>query len=223
MILNVKKREAQGSNASQKLRSSGQCPAVVYGPKCKPVHISVDSAEFEQLLRGFKPSLHPFKVDVEGKKHEVLLKTYDATYDGQILHADFYAIAKGSKVHVAVPLLFEHEDQCVGKKVGGVMDHHITEIEVEVMPKDIPDAIAVDVAALEIGKSIHLSEIKLPKGLSLLTPIDENHDPILVSCEAPRVESEPEVEESVEEPAEDADAEAQEEQPSEESDQEQGA
>jgi large subunit ribosomal protein L25 len=190
MILNAEKREVFGTNAANTIRAGGHCPAVIYGPKCDPIHIRVSVAELEHLVRTQNPTLHPFKVQVAGKTQEVLLKKLDMQYNGDILHADFLAIAKGAKVHVAVPIHFEYEEQCVGKKAGGVVDHHLTTIEVEVLPKNIPDEILVDIANLEIGKSIHLSDIKLPKGITLTQPIDENHNPILVSCEPPRVESE---------------------------------
>ncbi len=186
------KREIFGSSAAKKIRDGGECPGVIYGPKCDPIHVTVNVADFEHLLRTQKPMLHPFKVDVAGKKQEVLVKSLDATYNGRILHVDFLAIAKGARVHVSVPLQFEHEDQCVGKLAGGVVDHHITALDIEVLPKDIPDSIHIDIASLEIGEGIHLSALKLPKGVTLMQQIDENHDPILVSCEPPKVESEPE-------------------------------
>ena len=186
------KRDVYGSYAAKKIRDHGEIPAVVYGPKCSPIHVRVNTAEFQQLLRTQKPMLHPFKIEVEGKKQEVLVKVIDQTYQGAILHVDFLAITKGAKVHVAVPLQFEHEDQCVGKLAGGVIDHHITSLDIEVLPKDIPDSIHIDIAALEIGSGIHLSTLKLPKGVTLVHPVDDNHDPVLLSCEPPRVESEPE-------------------------------
>ena len=162
---------------------------MIYGPKCDPIHIRVSVAELEHLVRTQNPALHPFKIKVASKTQDVLLKKLDMQYNGHILHADFIAIAKGAKVHVAVPIHFEHEEQCLGKKAGGVIDH-LTTIDVEVLPKNIPDEILVDIANLEIGGSIHLSDIKLPKGITLIKPVDENHNPILVSCEPPRVESE---------------------------------
>jgi large subunit ribosomal protein L25 len=108
---------------------------------------------------------------------------------------DFFAVDKNKAVIVNVPIMFINEDTCVGVKMGGGMISHIqSELEVSCLPKDIPENITVDIAELEIGHSVHLSEIKMPTNVVLATPVDDEHDSPVVSCYEPKAEKVEEVE-----------------------------
>ncbi|UTC24567.1 50S ribosomal protein L25 [Candidatus Comchoanobacter bicostacola] len=190
MILKLEERSKVGSNAAQALRASGHVPAVLYGPKQAAQAVSVPTDALAQLMRTEKPTLHPFHVSVGSKKHQVLLKSYVKDLQSKLVHVDFYVLAKGAKVTVVVPVKYENEESAVGIKAGGVVTHHITELKVDALPKDIPDHIVVDIANLDIGDIIHLSALKVPGKVELHDKVDEQHDPILVSCKPPTIEEE---------------------------------
>ena len=106
-----------------------------------------------------------------------------------ITHMDFFAVDKNKAVIVNVPILFVNEDTCAGVKLGGGKLSHIqTELEVSCLPKDIPENIKIDVADLEIGHSIHMSEIKMPANVEHAATVDEEHDSPVVSCYEPKAE-----------------------------------
>ena len=120
-------------------------------------------------------------------KIEVILK--DIQRDPQksyITHIDFLEVDQNVKITVNVPLNFVNEDTCIGVKTsGGVISHIITDVEISCLPKDIPENIEVDVQELDINQSIHLTEIKLPKGVEFLTSADKDHDSAIVKCYQP--------------------------------------
>jgi large subunit ribosomal protein L25 len=105
-----------------------------------------------------------------------------------IMHIDFMRVKKGVALHMNVPLHFINEDICAGVKVGGgLLSHLITEIEIACLPKDLPEFIEVDVATLELGSTLHMSEIVLPKGItSVALSHGEDHDMGVVTCSKPR-------------------------------------
>ena len=105
-----------------------------------------------------------------------------------------------------MPVNFIHEDVSKGVIEGGVIDHVMTEVGIKVLPKNLPEGLTVDLTTLEIGQSVHLSEVELPKGCTLQKPITEDYDPVIVSIHAPKVveeviDDEVEPEETVEEDA----------------------
>ena len=111
-----------------------------------------------------------------------------------ITHMDFFAVDKNKAVVVNVPILFINEETCSGVKLGGGKLSHIqTEIEVSCLPKDIPENIQIDVAELELGHSIHMSEIKMPANVEHAVTVDEEHDSPVVSCYEPKAEKVEEV------------------------------
>jgi len=108
---------------------------------------------------------------------------------------DFFAVDKNKAVIVNVPIMFINEETCVGVKMsGGKISHIQSELEVSCLPKDIPENITVDIAELEIGHSVHLSEIKMPINVVLATSVDDEHDSPVVSCYEPKAEKVEEVE-----------------------------
>ena len=107
---------------------------------------------------------------------------------------DFFAVDKNKAVVVNVPIMFINEDTCAGVKLGGGKLSHIqTELEVSCLPKDIPENIEIDVADLELGHSIHMSEIKMPANVDHAVTVDEEHDSPVVSCYEPKAEKVEEV------------------------------
>ena len=115
-------------------------------------------------------------IALNGKKQQVLLRdTQMHAYKPQILHVDFQRVSATEELHIMVPLHFINEDTAPGVKLsGGLVNHVLTEVDVQCLPKNLPEFIEVDVGALEVGESIHLSQLKLPKGVKLTHEDDDS-------------------------------------------------
>jgi large subunit ribosomal protein L25 len=188
-ILEAKSRQSMGTANAKKIRRENGIPAVVYGD-IDNNNIVLDANEVAKQVRdsGFYSSVIQLKIDKD--TIDVILKDLqrDPT-KSHITHMDFFAVDKNKAVVVNIPILFTNEDTCAGVKLsGGIISHIQSELEISCLPKDLPDNIVVDIAELEIGHSIHLSEIKLPANVELATPVDEEHDSPVVSCYEPKAE-----------------------------------
>ena len=188
-ILQATIRENQGTSSSKKIRRDNGIPAVVYGGKDNS-NIILDSNEVAKKIKdaGFYSNVIQLKI---GKKTvDVILKDLQRDPSkSSITHMDFFAVDKNKAVIVNVPILFVNEETCAGVKLGGGKLSHIqTELEVSCLPKDIPENIQIDVAELEIGHSIHMSEIKMPANVEHAVTVDEEHDSPVVSCYEPKAE-----------------------------------
>ncbi len=158
-------RERAGKGASRALRREGRVPAVIYGDKKEAVAIHVEARALNKLLGTghFMNSL--VQVEVDGVKTRTLPKdvAFDPVTD-RPLHVDFFRLAKGAKVQVNIPVVFINEEDSPGLKRGGVMNVVRHELDLMCDADHIPDQIEIDVTGLEIGDSIHISNITLPKG-----------------------------------------------------------
>jgi large subunit ribosomal protein L25 len=156
---------------------------VIYGDKKEPTLISLDPKELDRLVH--KKAFFATLLDVElgGTKHRVLPRDvhFDPVYD-QILHADFQRVNKDSKIHVNVPVVVKNEGASPGLKRGGVLNLVRHEIEFLCSPDNIPQQIVVDVTGLDIGGSIHISSVELPKGA---TPTSREANFTVVTIGAP--------------------------------------
>lgn len=170
MILEAQKRDNKES--STHLRKTGFIPAVIYGPKQEAISIKISTLAF---LKAYKQAGESTVVSlsVDGEDHEVLIQ--DVTKEairGDVLHADFYAIEKGKKVSVHVPLEFIGESPA--EKLGGIVVKVLQEVEIEAMPKDLPHMIEVSIDSLvEMDSQIRAGDIKMPNGVTLLTDVEE--------------------------------------------------
>ena len=194
-ILEAKTRDSVGTATSKKIRRDKGIPAVVYGD-IKNSNIVLDANEVAKQVKDSGFYSNVIKLTLGKDTIDVILK--DLQRDprkSNITHMDFFAVDKNKAVIVNVPIMFINEDTCVGVKMGGGMISHIqSELEVSCLPKDIPENITVDIAELEIGHSVHLSEIKMPANVVLATPVDDEHDSPVVSCYEPKAEKVEEVE-----------------------------
>lgn len=186
-ILSGTKRENFGKRASKRYRRDNLVPAEVYGASKDNQSILVNSFELTNQIKDPQFYSNVIDLNVGKTKIEVILK--DIQRDPQkshITHIDFLEVDQNVKITVNVPISFINEDTCVGiKKSGGVISHIITEIEINCLPKDIPENIQVDVQELDINQSIHLTEIKLPDGVEFLSGTDKDHDSAVVKCYQP--------------------------------------
>jgi large subunit ribosomal protein L25 len=181
------KRENFGKRASKRYRRENLVPAEVYGSSKDNQSILINSFELTNQIKDPQFYSNVIDLNVGKTKIEVILK--DIQRDPQkshITHIDFLEVDQNVKITVNVPINFINEDTCVGiKKSGGVISHIITEIEINCLPKDIPENIQVDVQELDINQSIHLTEIKLPDGVEFLSGTDKDHDSAVVKCYQP--------------------------------------
>ncbi|MCL2346511.1 MAG: 50S ribosomal protein L25/general stress protein Ctc [Desulfobulbus sp.] len=162
-------RTLQGTGASRRLRRAGKVPGIVYGGKGAPIAIETDHNDL--LLKLKKQAFHSSIIDllVDGKKEQVLLRDYQThAYKPLVLHIDFQRVDATHELHVKVPLHFVNEDVAPGIKLGGgLVNHVMTEVDVQCLAKNLPEFIEVDLGNMNIGDSLHLGELKLPKGVKL--------------------------------------------------------
>ena len=166
LTLTAETRERGGKGASRDLRRNGRVPAVVYGGKEEPLMIHVEEKLLmKQLMTGhFMNSV--VMIEVGGKTVRTLPKdvAFHPVKDRPI-HADFLRISKDAKVHVEVPVVFANEDASPGLKRGGVLNIVRHELELVCDADKIPDEISIDVTGFDVGESIHISNVTLPKGV----------------------------------------------------------
>ncbi|CAH1747004.1 50S ribosomal protein L25 [Thauera humireducens] len=176
------KRDAQGTGASRRLRRAGQLPGIIYGASGDALPVTFDHNELYHLLK--KEVFHSsvLTIDVDGKKETVVLRdTQWHAFKPQVLHIDFQRVAADQKMHLKVPLHFVGDDVSPAVKLGGCMISHVAnEIDVQCLPKDLPEFVEVDLSALEAGQSVHASQIKLPAGVELV--LHGEGDPVVASA-----------------------------------------
>lgn len=160
-------RERVGKGAARAVRRQGLVPAVIYGDNKAPEPISLDYVEiFKQLHTGHLLST-VYEIDVEGKKTQVLARDCQVDPIKDLpMHVDFLRVSKGTKVSVQVPVHFLNEETCPGLKRGGALNIVRHELDLTCAPAAIPDQIDIDLASYDIGDSIHISDIKLPEGVT---------------------------------------------------------
>ena len=190
--INAEIRTQQGKNANRRLRRSGRVPAILYGRKNKPQLIDLDHKETYLNLNKESFFSSILNITIDGKKEMCLLRAvHRHPFKPEILHVDFQRVTKGKAIRQRVPLHFINADIAPGVKMSNGLAHHVlNDIEVECLPKDLPAFIEVDLKNLEIGHSIHLSEIQLPKGVEVISG-KEDEDLVLASIVAKSEEKEP--------------------------------
>lgn len=160
-----------GSAGSRRLIRAGKIPAVVYGHKIAPTHIVIDAHDFSLAVNKLTEStIVTLKIGKEEK--EVLVKSFQEDILTDVIrHVDFYEVTRGEKLRTFVPLHVEGNP--AGCRQGGILDVVLHEIEVECLPKDLPEGISVDVSNVGLNEHVSVSEIVLPEGVSVLTEANE--------------------------------------------------
>jgi large subunit ribosomal protein L25 len=169
-------REGKGTGASRRLRRAASVPGIVYGAGKNAVSIELD---YKALFMEFRhETFHASIITLvlDGKKEHVLLRDYQMhPVRNTIQHVDFQRVSATEKIHVKVPFHFINAEIAPGVKTGGgIVAHILTEADVSCLAKNLPEFIEVDLANLDAGHTIHLSEIKLPKGVEFVQLAHEN-------------------------------------------------
>jgi large subunit ribosomal protein L25 len=174
-------RAKQGTGASRRLRITGRTPGIVYGGTGQPQLVELDHNALWHALK--KEAFHSTILDMEvdGKSSPVLLRDVQMhPFKQLVLHIDFQRVDANTKLHMKVPLHYSGDENSPAVKLDGcIANHVVTEIEVACLPADLPEFIAVDLSNLKKGTSLHLADIKLPKGVTAVTHGKNN--PVLVS------------------------------------------
>jgi large subunit ribosomal protein L25 len=168
--ISATKRQVQGTGASRRLRKANRVPGVVYGSG-DAVMIELDHNTIFFALKNEEFHASVLSLDLEGKKESVLLRDFQMhPFRQQVQHIDFQRVDAKKKIHVKVPLHFLNDEVAPGVKLGGgKITHVLNELDVVCLAKDLPSAIEIDLAHLELGHSVHISDIKLPKGVEVAT------------------------------------------------------
>lgn len=169
--LNAFVRSQTGRRQVKKLRTAGRVPAVVYGAKTAPQSLELNTKEIEDLI---KHSVSEnvlvdltVKDDQRAKRLALVQEVQHHPLNGKVLHVDFHEVSETEKVTIMVPV--ETAGEAVGVKTGGgVLEHVLFKLKVRALPKDLPEQIVVDVTNLEVGKTIHLGDIKPPEGVEII-------------------------------------------------------
>lgn len=171
--LEATERKRAGKRALTSLRSEGFMPAVIYGRKEKTASIKISQHDFKKI---FKMAGESSIVSIKGLGDEKQVLIHDVDFDpvtSEPRHVDFYAIEKDKKISVKVPLEFIGEAPAV-KELGGILVKALHELEIEVLPKDLPHSIEVNISPLkDFETSLYVKDIKLPEGVVALTSLDE--------------------------------------------------
>ena len=176
-------------NGARKLRAAGRVPAVVYGRQAQPQNLEVSAKEFGDLIHHSVSEnvLVDLSVENDARARRLVLvqEIQHHPLEGDVLHVDFHEVTENEKVTIMVPL--ETSGEAAGvKNAGGVLEHVVFKLKVRALPKDLPEQIVVDVSGLELGKSIHLGDIKAPAGVEIL---GDKHISV-ISVAMPRAEEE---------------------------------
>lgn len=202
IVLIAEQRDEKGKGASRRLRRLGKFPAIVYGAGKEPVSITLDHNEMLKHLESeaFYSSL--LSLELGGESERVVLRDiHRHPAKPFILHMDLLRVKKGEALRMHVPLHFMGEEGSPGVKAGGVPMHNMVEVEIECLPRHLPEYIEVDVSHLDVGDSVHLSDLQMPEDVTLIAMIgademseEEMHavDQPVASIQHKLVETEPE-------------------------------
>jgi large subunit ribosomal protein L25 len=194
--LQAESRADTGKGASRRLRRlQNKIPAILYGDGKPAQSLTLIHKDIAKLLasEAFYSSIITLKVD--GASARVLLRDVQRhPVEPRIMHIDFQRVSSNSKIHMRVPLHFINEELCVGvKQQGGVINHNLASIEVSCLAADLPEFIEVDLAEVSIGTVLHISDLKLPKGVeSIELSHGADHDQPVVAVHEPKVNRETE-------------------------------
>jgi large subunit ribosomal protein L25 len=187
-------RNTEGRGASRRMRRAGKAPGIVYGGTVAPTPIELDHNALFHALRGeaFHSSILTMKLD--GAASKVLLRDVQMhPFRNEILHVDFQRVEENKKIHMKVPLHFVNGEQSPAVKLSAAIISHVTtDLDITCLPKDLPGFIEIDLSALEVGHALHVSSVKLPPGVTVVTR--GKTDPVVAAAIVPRAQVETEEE-----------------------------
>ncbi len=194
-------RSDKGKGASRRLRRDGLVPAVLYGGGQDPQSLSLSHNEVMKSLSHEAFYSHILELEVGGSTVQAILRDVQRhPFKRAVLHLDFQRVKADEEITMNVPLHFIGEDVCPGvKQGGGTVSHVVTEVEITCLPKDLPEYLEVDVSNVELNDSVHLSDIKVPPGVTIVElTYGEEHDSAVATVSVLRTADVEEEEEAAE-------------------------
>ena len=191
-VFEAQVRSELGRGHSRRLRQVGKVPAVVYGGGADPIGLVFDHNKVLKALENEATFSHILTLRFDGKEETAILKDLQRHPSRPIImHMDFQRVSESQKIRVHVPIHFLNQETSVGAKKGGVVTHNLVDIEVSCLPMHLPEFIEVDMAKVDLGDSVHLSDIKLPPGVAIVELMHgPDHDQIVAAIQAGRVAAE---------------------------------
>lgn len=190
--LNAKARDDKGKGASRRLRRNADLvPGIVYGAQKEPQNIALAHNELAHALENESFYTRIIALNIGDKKEDVLVKAVQRhPARPVILHVDFLRVDKNQKVILRIPLHFINQEACVGVKTGGgIISHSMSDLEIRCLPADLPEYIEVDMLNVQLGQIVHISDLKLPKGVeSTQLAHGASHDLAVANVHLPRAE-----------------------------------
>ncbi|HHF7375792.1 50S ribosomal protein L25/general stress protein Ctc [Legionella bozemanae] len=190
VLLEAQTRTDMGKGASRRLRRlENKVPAVIYGGDKKPMSIHFQHNKVIKALETESIYSSVFDITIDGKVEHVILKALQRhPYKPVVMHMDLQRVSKTDVLVKLVPIHFINEDKAPGIKAGGIINHTMTQVEIRCQAKDLPEFIAVDMSDVKMDDVVHLSHLKLPKGVKLTVDVtDGSHDAPVVSIHMARV------------------------------------
>ena len=162
------RREEAGKGVARKLRAAGRVPGVLYGHGEKPISLSVNSKELIHLFHHGGGSNALIGLEIDGSSHLAIPREVQRDHiRGSFIHIDFLAVSRDETIKVMVEVTETGDAE--GVKAGGVVEHHLREVEVECLPQDVPERIEVDISAMQLGDMLRVGDLSAPKGATILT------------------------------------------------------
>jgi large subunit ribosomal protein L25 len=170
--LKAEKRDEAGKGAARKIRAVGRVPAVLYGPQLDPMRLTVDARQLWHALHTDAGTNVLISLAVDGDTFLTMPREVQRDIvKGTLLHVDFLRIRRDVAIQVDVPIHLTGES--AGVTEGGVIEHHLWELRIECLPANVPESVEANVSHLNIGDSLHVSDLRIPQHLTVLTPLEE--------------------------------------------------
>ena len=187
--VNAEPRSDQGKGASRRLRHAGKVPAIIYGGKGEPTSLSLNHQKMLLLVDNEKFYSSIITLNVDGKAQPAIVKDVQMhPAKNAIVHVDLQRVLEDQPIRIHLPIHFLNEASSPGVKVqGGVVSHMRSDIEILCLPKDLPEALEVDMAAMNLNDTVYLADLKLPPGVTVPELVHGHNAPV-VSIHSPRVE-----------------------------------
>lgn len=168
-VFEAESRKVTGRGDARRLRQAGKVPAILYGGGGEPEGLILIHNKVVKNLENEAVYSHVLTIKVDGREERAILKDLQRHPSKPIImHMDFQRISAADKIRVHVPLHFVNQESSVGAKKGGIITHNMVDVEVACLPDNLPEYLEVDLAQVDIGQSVHLSEIKLPAGVEII-------------------------------------------------------
>lgn len=186
-VFDAELRNTTGKGAARRMRYAGKVPAILYGSG-EPVGLVLDHNHVLKRLESEAVYSHVLTIRFGGKEERAILKALQRhPARPMVMHMDFQRVNAAEKIRVHVPLHFTHQETSIGVKKGGSVTHHMADVEVACLPDLLPEYIEVDLANVDLGESVHLSDLKVPEGVEILALVHGvEHDATVAAIQSNR-------------------------------------